>query len=202
MLDWISFYLTAWTYTHLVRFNSRPGRHRWLPSFLKVRFLGRSSSLTAEVILVVEKHGFNVQAYMRTTYADDSRVPSGTASLLLRIATCIDNVSIWMSSNRPCFNLSKTEIIWFGSSRRLQNTYYTDTEKNVLGSLNRTVDYSVRDLGVLIDSGLTLSNHVNKVAALLLSHLTTSRATNTCVIFFISNFSCPPTLYTFFSFLM
>ena len=41
---------------------------------------------------------------------------------------------------------------------------------NVLGSLIRPVD-SVRDLGVLIDSGLTLSDQVNKVAALCYFHI-------------------------------
>ena len=41
---------------------------------------------------------------------------------------------------------------------------------NVLGSLIRPVDL-VRDLGVLIDSGLTLSDHVNKVAALCFFHI-------------------------------
>ena len=45
-----------------------------------------------------------------------------------------------------------------------------DTEMSVLGSLIRPVD-SVRDLGVLIDSGLTLSDHVNKVAALSYFHI-------------------------------
>ena len=45
-----------------------------------------------------------------------------------------------------------------------------DSEMNILGSLIRPVD-SVRDLGVLIDSGLTLSDHVNKVAALCYFHI-------------------------------
>ena len=77
---------------------------------------------------------------------------------------CIEDVSVWMSSNRLCLNPSKTELIWLGSSRRLQNCA-TDTEMSVLGSLIRPVS-SVRDLGMLINSGLTLSDYVNKVAAL------------------------------------
>ena len=68
-----------------------------------------------------------------------------------------------------CLNPSKTELIWLGSSRRLQNCS-TDFEMNILGSLIRPVD-SVRDLGVLIDSGITLSDHVNKVAALCYFHI-------------------------------
>ena len=91
------------------------------------------------------------------------------AGLLQWMAVCIKDVSTWMSSNRLCLNLSKTELIWLGSSRRRQN-FAMDTEMSVLGSLIRPVD-SVRDLGVLIDSGVTLSDHVNKIATLCYFHI-------------------------------
>ena len=124
---------------------------------------------TAAVVLVVRKHGFNVPAYADDLQIYDHTAPSGMAGLLQRMAVCIEDVSTWMSSNRLCLNPSKTELVWLGSSRRLQNCA-TDTEMSVLGSLIRPVD-SVRDLGVLIDSGLTLSDHVNKVAALCYFHI-------------------------------
>ena len=91
------------------------------------------------------------------------------AGLLQQMADCIEDVSTWISSNRLCLNPSKTELIWLGSSRRLQNCA-TDTEMSVLGSLIPPVD-SVRDLGVIIDSGLTLSDHFNKVVALCYFHI-------------------------------
>ena len=91
------------------------------------------------------------------------------AGLLQRMAVCIEDVSTGMSSNRLCLNPSKTKLIRLGSSRRLQNCT-TDTKMNVLGSLIRLVDL-VRDLGMLIDSSLTLSDHVNKVAALCYFHI-------------------------------
>ena len=124
---------------------------------------------TAEVVLMVRKHGFNVHAYADDLQIYDHTAPSGMAGLLQRMAVCIEDVSTWMSSNRLCLNPSKTELIWLGSSRRLHNCA-TDTEMSIPGSLIRPVD-SVRDLGVLIDSGLTLSDHVNKVAALCYFHI-------------------------------
>ena len=170
MLDWIASYLTG--RTQFVRFNGQSSKTVPVTSGVpQGSVLGPILFLiyTAEVVLVVRKHGFNVHAYADDLQIYDHTAPSGMAGLLQRVAVCIEDVSTWMSSKRLCLNPSKTELIWLGSSRRLQNCA-TDTEMSVLGSLIRLVD-SVRDLGVLIDSGLTLSDHVNKVTALCYFHI-------------------------------
>ena len=170
MLDWISSYLTG--RTQFVRFNGQSSKMVLVTFGIpQGSVLGPILFLayTAEVVLMVRKHSFNVHAYADYLQIYDHTVPSGMAGLLQRMAACIEDVSIWMSSNRLCLNSSKTKLIWLGSSRWLQNCS-TDSEMNVLGSLIRSVD-SVRDLGMLIDSGLTLSNHVNKVAALCFFHI-------------------------------
>ena len=170
VLDWIASYLTG--RTQFVRFNGQSSKTVPVTSGVpQGSVLGPILFLTytAAVVLVVRKHGFNVHAYADDLQIYDHTAPSGMASLLQRMAVCIEDVSTWMSSNRLCLNPSKTELVWLGSSRRLQNCA-TDTEMSVLGSLIRPVD-SVRDLGVLIDSGLTLSDHVNKVAALCYFHI-------------------------------
>ena len=170
VLDWIASYLTG--RTQFVRFNGQSSKTVPVTSGVpQGSVLGPILFLTytAAVVLVVRKHGFNVHAYADDLQIYDHTAPSGMAGLLQRMAVCIEDVSTWMSSNRLCLNPSKTELVWLGSSRRLQNCA-TDTEMSVLGSLIRPVD-SVRDLGVLIDSGLTLSDHVNKVAALCYFHI-------------------------------
>ena len=170
VLDWIASYLTG--RTQFVRFNGQSSKTVPLTSGVpQGSVLGPILFLTytAGVVLVVRKHGFNVHAYADDLQIYDHTAPSGMAGLLQRMAVCIEDVSTWMSSNRLCLNPSKTELIWLGSSRRLQNCA-TDTEMSVLGSLIRPVD-SVRDLGVLIDSALTLSDHVNKVVALCYFHI-------------------------------
>ena len=68
-----------------------------------------------------------------------------------------------MSSNRLRLNPSKTELIWLGTSRRLQHC--DGFNVTVCGADVRPVE-CVRDLGVLIDSNMTLSNHVNNVAGI------------------------------------
>ena len=168
VLDWIASYLTG--RTQFVRFNGQSSETVTVTSGVSQgSVLGPILFLiyTAEVVLVVRKHGFNVHAYADDLQIYDHTAPSGMAGLLQRMAVCIEDVSTWMSSNRLCPNPSKTELIWLRSSRRLQNCA---TEMSVLGSLIRPVD-SVRDLGVLIDSGLTLSDHANKVAALCYFHI-------------------------------
>ena len=124
---------------------------------------------TADVVRVIEKNGFNVHAYADDLQIYDHTVQSGTSFLLRRMSACIEDVAIWMSTNRLCLNPSNTELIWLGSSRRLQ-LCNLDEEMILSGTTVRPVD-CVRDLGVLVDKGITLTNHVNKVAGLCYFHL-------------------------------
>ena len=82
---------------------------------------------------------------------------------MARMSLCIECVAAWMSSNRLRLNPSKTELIWLGTNRRLQHC--DGFNMTVCGADVRPVD-CVRDLGVLIDSNMTLSNHVNNVAGI------------------------------------
>ena len=138
VLDWIASYLTG--RTQFVRFNGHSSKTAPVTSGVpQDSVLGPILFLTytAEVVLVVRKHGFNIHAYADDLQIYDHTAPSGMAGLLQRMA--VEDVSTWMSLNRLCLNPSKTELIWLGSSRRLQNCA-TDTEMSVLGFLLRPVD--------------------------------------------------------------
>ena len=82
---------------------------------------------------------------------------------MARMSICIKCVASWMSSNRLLLNPSKTELIWLGTSHRL--LHCEGLSMTVCGADVRLVE-CVRDLGVLIDSNMTLSNHVNNVAGI------------------------------------
>ena len=90
-------------------------------------------------------------------------VQSGAADLLARMSNCVESVASWMSSNRLRLNPSKTELIWLGTSRRLQHC--AGLTMSVCGADVRPVE-CVCDLGVLIDSNMTLMNHVNNVVGI------------------------------------
>ena len=97
-----------------------------------------------------------IQIYGSSTQGD-------AADLMARMLNCVECVASWMSSNPLRLNPSKSELIWLGTGRRLQHC--TDLNMRVCGADVRSVEY-VRDLGVLIDSNMTLSNHVNNVAGI------------------------------------
>ena len=81
-----------------------------------------------------------------------------TSDLVARVVVCIERVKAWMSSNRLRLNPSKTELIWLGSSRRLQ---HCPAGKVRISDADIQPAESVIGLGVLIDSAMTLTTHVN-----------------------------------------
>ena len=73
---------------------------------------------------------------------------------------CINAISTWMSSNCLKLNGDKTQFIWMGSRQRLMKIQQTAlfVEGAELSPLS-----SVRDLGFIMDSKLTMSDHVSSV---------------------------------------
>ena len=65
-----------------------------------------------------------------------------------------------MSSNRLKLNPSKTELIWFYSGRRPLS--FVEDDIVLFGSRIAPV-HTVRDLGVMLDSNMTMSQHVLSV---------------------------------------
>ena len=98
-------------------------------------------------------------------YADDTQLYiSGSEKDMTTTASgrieCINAISTWMSSNRLKLNRDKTQFIWMGLRQRLMKIqqaalFAQGAELSPLGS--------VRDLGFIIDSKLTMSDHVSTV---------------------------------------
>jgi len=116
---------------------------------------------TAEACYVVQRHSMHLHLY-----ADDSQIYTSVAvsditSAVHRLAACIADVNNWMSASRLRFNPSKTEIMWLGAGHLLQQVDISDIP--VLSSTVRIVQ-SARDLGVTLDSLLSLSAHISAQA--------------------------------------
>ena len=77
----------------------------------------------------------------------------------MRMSTCIDDVSSWMSSNRLQLNDSKTEVMWCTSSRR-----QSQLPKAPFRVYNDHVSPStyVRDLGIYLDSDFSMRTQVSR----------------------------------------
>jgi len=85
-----------------------------------------------------------------------------------RLTNCIVKIRDWMASNRLKLNEDKTHVIWLGARHQLSKL-----TENTLTLPNATVQFStvVNDLGVQIDSQLSMSNHSAKLSRSCVFHL-------------------------------
>jgi len=76
-------------------------------------------------------------------------------------AGCLERIRDWMASNRLKLNEDKTQIIWLGTWHELNETLpQTLTLRN--GTLLQ-FSTAVKNLGVLIDSQLTMADDIAAV---------------------------------------
>ena len=76
------------------------------------------------------------------------------------LTACVADIDVWMKANRLCLNAQKTQLIWLGSCQQLEKITATDVQ---LLSANIQVMSTVHNLGVLIDSRLTMADHVTAI---------------------------------------
>jgi len=72
------------------------------------------------------------------------------------MSVCVDEMLLWMASNRLLLNPAKTGVLWCSSARR-QHQIPTGSVR--IGKSMVPVSV-VRDLGVYIDADLTMSSHI------------------------------------------
>jgi len=109
---------------------------------------------------VVTNHGFTLHQY-----ADDCQVYTSTSvddatETVDRFSRCLDDVEAWMSSSRLRLNPDKTQVLWLGFKFQLLKVDIQYVP--VLTTSAKIVD-TARDLGVVIDRPLTMSDHVTAI---------------------------------------
>ena len=146
---------------------------------------------TADLVALIESHGLSPHLY-----ADDSQIlgsccPTDTALLCHRMETCIADVGRWMSSNRLQLNTSKTEVMWFSSARR---RHQVPADCFVVGPDSVQPIDCVRDLGLYLDTTMSMREHISRLTSTCFGVLRqirtirrclTSRARNTLVTCFV-----------------
>src|SRR5664279_38219 len=117
---------------------------------------------TADVEKLILSLGISVHLY-----SDDSQLyfngrPSDMADLKRRTVKAVNEVASWMAVNRLRLNPDKTECIWCATPRR---QHLIDADTIDLNGAAITPSTSVRNIGVLLSSDLSMRRHVNKIVS-------------------------------------
>ena len=115
---------------------------------------------TSPLFNVIAQH--QVDAHQ---YADDLQLylclPSSEASVATdRLDACLVDVEAWLKASRLRLNPGKTQIMWLGSAQQLAKVRIDEVP--ILSSRVRIVD-EARNLGVVVDSQLSMSAQVAAV---------------------------------------
>jgi len=102
-------------------------------------------------------------------YADGTQLYDSSSlvdaeSVRDRLTSCVSDVAKWCASRRLQLNDDKTEMIWFGSRPNLAKLQRINRSLQV-GTSDIQPSSVVRDLGLYMDSELTMKEHVAKIAA-------------------------------------
>jgi len=116
-------------------------------------------------------------------YADDTQIlgichHSTTDELQRRMSDCIDDVSTWMKAKRLLLNHNKTEVLWCSSSRR---QHQIPTAFVRVGTSDVQPVSVVRNLGVYINSDVTLRAHVTATVRACFAALRQIRSVRQCL---------------------
>jgi len=106
---------------------------------------------------VTAECGFTAHSYADETQVYISTPASDHSDAMRRLSECITRIRDWMACNHLKLNEDKTQVIWLGTRHQLSKVM-----THVLTLPNAAVQFSgvVNDLGVLLDSQLTMADHV------------------------------------------
>ena len=104
---------------------------------------------TADLVLLIQRHDLCSHLYADDTQIYGTCYPSATAALTLtdKMSACVDDVALWMCSNRLQLNTAKTKVLWCATSQR---QHQIPREPTCVGTDFVQSARSVRDLGIYL----------------------------------------------------
>jgi len=112
------------------------------------------------VISIVERAGLSVHQFADDTQIHGSCHSHQSASLCRDIGVCVESVACWTRSNRLQLNADKTEFMWCVPPCR---RHQLPDEPLPVGNLNVEPVSSVRDLGVYLDTDMSMDTHITQL---------------------------------------
>ena len=107
---------------------------------------------------VIKKHGLDCMLYADDTQLYVSLNPKNRNPGLSSLECCLQDITCWLSSNKLVCNHGKTEVLHFTSRFRQHLPISVSLHGNEIPPKPEA-----RDLGVVLDSHLQLTTHVNNV---------------------------------------
>ena len=159
--NWIQSYLTGRTQSVLVSGKySEPAVLKYGVPQGSVLGPGLFSDYSSPVASLVRLHDISVHCYADDTQLYVSFNLNEEAAVLNRLEQCVSDLRVWMNANRLKLNDSKTEFIIFGTSHVLSQLSTTSIQ---VGESNITARTAVRNIGVMLDSRLTMFSQVTNL---------------------------------------
>ncbi len=110
----------------------------------------------ASLGFVIQKHGFSYYCFADYTQLYLSFHPDDP-TIAACISACLTDIYCWMKDHHLQLNLTKTELIVVSTNPSLHHNFTFQ-----LGSLTKTPSKTARNLGVVFDNKLNLSDHIVK----------------------------------------
>ena len=119
---------------------------------------------------MVEQHHVDHDLYADDTQLADRPSIACVSDAIANIENCITSINKWCASKRLQLNLTKSEIIQFETTTSLRRLQGLDLGLPVGADIITPVDV-VHDLGVLLDTMLTMKKHISKITSVCFYHL-------------------------------
>ena len=125
---------------------------------------------TEDVAELFNRHSINFHLFADDMQLYTCAAPSREAIARQKLSTCMDDLVAWCASHRLKLNASKTELIWFGTHTATALSKMATNQSVTVGSVDVQPTDIVRNLGVLLDSELTMKR---SMSTRLLVHVST-----------------------------
>ena len=125
---------------------------------------------TEDLPAVIQRFAIDHHLYADDTHLSDEPPITPIAVSISNMEHCVDAVHAWCFAKWLQLNPSKSEIIWFRTRATLKHLENTNLGLRV-GTDTVTLSNVVHDLGVLLDSELTMRQHISKIVGVCFYHL-------------------------------